>query len=395
MKKRQIIIVVSAFAIFIGSFALSGWLSDQKEEPEKVEPKEVKKYVKTEKVEYKNVLTQVVAYGRIRSDEELDAIPEVSGRMFKGTVRLKPGQSFKKGDILVRIDDREAKFKLQSQISSFIKDLAAIAPDVKIDFPDRYDAWYAYFKSVELDKPIPELPHYSTDKEKTFLATKNIYSSYFNIKSQEVNLKKYKIYAPFSGSITEVFIQTGSYVSPGNKIARIVRTDRLEMIVDVPLSDIEWVYEGQEVDIATEDRQKEWRGRVARIGDVVNPQTQSIDVYLDVSTSGERVYGGQYLRTIIPGRIIENAMEVPRNILVNTNQVYVVEDSLLKIKDINIFKVNAETFVFNGIDEDSDLVMEPLINAANNMKVYKLSDKGSDIDIESKTDSKVATAAIE
>ena len=59
MKKRQIIIVVSAFTIFIGSFALSGWLSDQKEEPEKVEPKEVKKYVKTEKVEYKNVLTQV------------------------------------------------------------------------------------------------------------------------------------------------------------------------------------------------------------------------------------------------------------------------------------------------------------------------------------------------
>ena len=35
------------------------------------------------------------------------------------------------------------------------------------------------------------MPDYKTDKEKTFLATKNIFSNYFNIKRSETNLRKH------------------------------------------------------------------------------------------------------------------------------------------------------------------------------------------------------------
>ncbi len=390
MKKRQIIILLSAAVIFGGSFGLSQWLAEQKEEPEKEIPVEKKKYVKTQKVEYSDIRTQVVAYGRTQSVEELDLTPEVSGRMYQGKITLKEGYKFKKGDLLISIDDKEAKLKLQSQVSTFLKDLAAIAPDLKIDYKERYDVWFDYYNSIETSKALPPLPAISSQKEKTFLATKNILSSYYTIKSQEENLRKYRIFAPFNGSITKVNLQSGSFVNPGANIARIVRTDKIEMAVDVPLKDVSWIRRGEEVTVSTEDGTKSWTGVVSRIGDIVNPQTQSIDVYLEIKNDHQRVYGGQYLKAIIPGEQVKDAIELPRNILVDASHVYVVEDSLLKRVQIHVHKVNAETVVFNGIPEGADIVTEQLINAANNMKVYKLSDDGKDIDLENKIDASVA-----
>ena len=89
--------------------------------------------LKPTKVVYSDILTQVVAYGRTRPTQELDIIPEVSGRMLRGEVNLKEGTSFRRGQLLVSINNREAKLRLQSQVSTFLKDLAAIAPDLKID----------------------------------------------------------------------------------------------------------------------------------------------------------------------------------------------------------------------------------------------------------------------
>ena len=79
-------------------------------------------------------------------------------------------------------------------------------PDLKIDFTDNFPAWEEYFSSLDIDKKFDEIPEVKSDKEKTFLATKGIYSSYYTIKSTEVRLTKYRYYAPFDGSIAEVFI---------------------------------------------------------------------------------------------------------------------------------------------------------------------------------------------
>ena len=194
------------------------------------------------------------------------------------------------------------------------------------------------------------------------------------------------MYAPFDGSITEVTLESGSFVNPGNKIARIVRTDKIEMAVDVPIKDIQWIKNGEKVTVATEDGQQSWTGVVARIGDIVNPQTQSIDVYLSINGKGRKVYGGQYLKAIIPGEKVINAMELPRNILVGATEVYIVQDTVLKITPIEVHRVNAESVVFSGIPEGSDLVIEQLINAANNMRVFKLSEDGKNIDIETEVE---------
>jgi len=70
-------------------------------------------------------------------------------------------------------------------------------------------------------------------------------------------------------------------------------------------------------------------------------------------------------------------MEIPRNAIFNGTQVFVVADTLLKVRDIQIHKINPQSVVFSGLGEGEDLVVEPLINAHNNMRVWKLSEKES------------------
>lgn len=385
MKLRKVIIVLTFIGIVVSAVLLSQYFSSLKEPPAKEEVKITKKYVNTIAVSYMDVSTEVTAFGRVRASESLDLIAEIQGRMFEGAVRLKEGQKFKKGDLLFRVDDLEAKLNLQSQKSIFLRDLAAILPDFKIDYPNNFNGWQNYFRSIDLDNPLPKLPDYKSDKEKTFLATKNIFSSYYTIKSVEAAMRKYKLYAPFNGTISEVVLQSGSYVNPGNKIAKIYRTDRLELKVDVGIGDIGWIKNNQSVAITSEDGNQTWNGKITRIGDLINQNTQSLDVFVDIKSNGTPVYDGLYLQAIIPGKVIKNAMEIPRSAVFNGNQVFVVRDTVLKVNEIMIHKVNQATVIFSGLTEGDDLVFEPLINAYNNMRVYKLNgSEDKDIDLEKK-----------
>ena len=249
MKLRQIIIIGSAVLIIGGSIGLSKFLTTLKEEPEEKKEAPIKKYVKTTKVEYTDIDTKVVVFGRVKSAESLDLIAEISGIMTEGAITLKPGKKFTNGTLICVVDDTEAKFKLQAQKSNFLSDLAAILPDFKIDYPESFNIWQNYFNSIDLEKNLPLLPKRIDSKEKTFLATKNIFNSCYSIKSAEANMRKYKVYAPFNGSISEVVLQSGSYVNPGNKVARIIRTDKLELEVAIEVKDVAWLTEGTEVKI--------------------------------------------------------------------------------------------------------------------------------------------------
>ncbi|MEM6523749.1 MAG: HlyD family efflux transporter periplasmic adaptor subunit [Bacteroidota bacterium] len=385
MKLRQFVIISVGILVLAGAFILSGVLSGMKEPPKIEEPKEIKKYVKTAPVKYRAVPTDVVAYGRVETAESLDMIAEVSGRMTAGSVRLKEGQNFSKGALIYKIDDTEVRLNLQSDKSNFLKDLAAILPDIKIDFADNYEVWFSYLSAIDLNKDLPELPVYTSDKEKTFLATRNIFGSYYSIKSKEANLRKHRFYAPFDGSISQVSLQSGSFVNPGSNIGRVLRSNKLELRVDVGTTDIDWIEMGAEASVVSE-RGKVMEGKVTRIGEFINPQTQSIDVFISLRPGESRVYDGEYLKASVPGKVVDNGMIIPRNAIFNNNEVFVLEDSLLKVKTINIHKLNNETAIFSGLAENSEVVVEPLINAHNNMRAFKL-EEGNDIDIERKESS--------
>ncbi|GAB4253293.1 MAG: efflux RND transporter periplasmic adaptor subunit [Ekhidna sp.] len=378
MKKRQVIILI-AVGILAASFILSEYLAGLKKEPQIRKRPEPKKLVSTQPVDYTDLKTSVMTYGRVENAQAIDLIAEVAGRMTEG-VRLKEGQKFKKGQLIFKIDDEEASLNLKSLKSNFLRDLAAILPDLKVDFSDNYDEWQAYFDDLDINKRFNELPATKSAKEKTFLATKGIYSSYYTIKSTEARLAKYRYYAPFDGSIMEVSMQSGSIVNPGTKVGKILRSGLYEMKASVETRDIPWIQVGSPVEIYSKESQQYWKGEVSRISDYVNKTTQSVDVFISIYPNGQKIYDGQFFQASIPARTVKNGMIMPRNAIYNGNEVFVLQDTLLKKKNINVIRLSEETAIFNGLNEGEELVIEPLLGAYNNMKAFKQEEKNIDLE---------------
>jgi multidrug efflux pump subunit AcrA (membrane-fusion protein) len=370
-------IAVAGIAILIlgsGFFAMRKFAGMKELPPER--PKVAStNYVKVSSVAYKEMDTEVVAYGRITSSQTLNMVAEVGGRLLPGSVELKPGVNFRRGQVLCRIYGEEARLTLQSRKSEFLNLLASSLADLKIDYPEHFAAWQAYFEKLEMDQPLRELPDIRDNKLKTFLATKNILRDYYNIKSLEENLRKYTIYAPYSGSIVEVSTEIGSIVNPGTSIASVIRTDRMELEIPLEVEDVQWVEEGSAVEVKSEDGSRSWVGKIARIADFVDPATQSINAYVSIEAGPDSgLYDGMYLQTVIPGTRLSNAMEIPRRVLQNDNEVFVVDGGVLKSRQVHIEKITRDQVLItplesNSLHEGDSLVIEAPANAIENMKV--------------------------
>ena len=258
-----------------------------------------------------------------------------------------------------------------ANVVHFSMHLSLILADLKFDFPDKYDKWYSYFQSIDVEKKLPKLPAITEEREKIFLASRNILSQYYNIKSQEENLKYYYEYAPYSGAIAELYTEAGSVVNPGTRIARIIRTNDLEMTMPVSREEVALIRQGQKAEVWAEGSDKRMPATVIRIGDVIDQNTQSVNLYLKVaSRAKDALYEGMYLQAELKGRDLSQVMIFPRNAMINDDQVYVIEqDSILTLKDVNILHKSRESILFNGLEPGTLVVDKPLVNVYDKMIV--------------------------
>ncbi|WP_375558673.1 efflux RND transporter periplasmic adaptor subunit [Bernardetia sp. OM2101] len=371
--KNKVLLSLAAAIIFLGGgYGLYVWLGSMQKAPPKRVAKPQAMSVKIQNATPSTIEAEIVTFGRVESEQPVDIVAEVSGKI-RESVHLQVGQSVRKGQVLFTLGKETFELGLQAQKSNFMREIAMILPDMKIDYSNRYQDWSNYFASLEVEKALPKLPAYQSEKEKTFLATKGILTSYYNIKAQEATLDKYIVTAPFSGSITEVYLQNGSVSPPNGKVLRLAQNSQLELKVPVDTRDVHWLKEGTKVGVATEDDSQQWTGTIARIGDIVNPATQSLDVYVKIQNGKKPIYAGMYLRATMQGGTIKDAIEVPRRAVFNDNEIYTVKnDSILHLQRIQIKKSNKETLIISGVNEGEKVVTEPLINAYDEMVVKVL-----------------------
>lgn len=362
--RKSIISIVVVIILIVLSMMLSQYFISNKPVPETREKEELKLYVKALPVVYEVNSSGISATGRLSSQHAVDLSAEVSGQILQGNVNLKEGKKFKKGDLLVRIFDEDAKNNLKASKSRFLNGIAGILPDMKIDFPKSYQRWLAFFNEIDINKDLPKLPAFNSDKEKVFLASRNILNDYYTILGSQIRLSKYSIHAPFNGTFTNVMMQVGSVVNPGSKIATMIKTDVLELEVPIRIDDIYWVNVGDDVIAYTKDGLRSWNGKIIRKSDYIDPNSQSITVYVTLeSTNSNPLYQGQYLKAVFSEKELKETMEIPRNALINKEYVFTIEDGKIKKRKVNILKTNETSALFSGLESGTIVVVEPLVNA--------------------------------
>jgi len=378
MSWRKITFIIAALIILLGGSAALSWVFiNMKQEPPRRDGDGAKRFVKAQPVVYNEVVSPLKREGRVMASHDVLLVAEAAGKIEQGNVPLKKGTSFRKGQLLATIYKDEAELALKARKSRFLNLLSEILPDLKVDFPEQYGAYYEYFQRVSFDKPLPRLPEPDGGKLKVFLASRSLLSEYFGLLQDERNLARRSLYAPFDGTFAQVNFEVGAYVNAGGQIARMIGTDVLEVEVPVENHNSRWIEIGDRVRVLS--RGDSLQGTVVRKADFVDATTQSRSVFVRVTNfTQDDLLAGEYKVVEFPGHVIDQAMEIPRGAVFNSNMVFTVVDGVLKKAEVNVLKVNENTLIFNGLPEGVMIVVEPMINIKENLPVEILGENKKD-----------------
>ncbi len=382
MKKidRRIIIVSALIFIVALAFGIMKFLIARKEEPPARNDKNTKRYVQSAMVRYGTVESAIEARGRLRSMSSIDIVAEASGKIIPGRVSLKKGASFNKGDLLFTVYRDEAELDLQGKKSRFMNTLANLLPDIKIDYPEYLETFTGFFRALSINEDLPAMPLIEDEKLKIFLSSRNVLDEYYGIRKDELKLERHNIYAPFNGTYTDVYYEAGAYINTGGRVAHAIQTDILELEVPVKPVDAVWISTGDEVMVMRDADKAEYRGKVIRKGGFIDEDTQSQAVFIRIKNDLKKpLLNGEYLLAVFPSYKIEKAMEIPRNAVFNSDQVFTVNNDRLEKKRIEIIKLKERTLVFNGLSEGQLIVTQPLVSVQEGILVRtELNEPGKD-----------------
>ncbi len=345
-----------------------GYLASLKPEPFKKEiPKRIKSVV-ADIVQNKALASQLEVQGRLEAYNKIALFTEVGGSVLETGKPFKKGVYFSKGETMLKIDDAEARLNLQSQKATLLNGIATSMPDLKIDYPESFATWESYLANFDLDAPIKALPTPLDQREKLFIAGRNLYTQYYAIKSVEERLSKYLLLAPFSGVLTTTAVDRGAVVRPGQQLGELMATGFYEMVATVPLSDLDFLKVGNKVDLFSEDIDGQWHGKIRRISDQIDPLTQTVNVFIGVS--GKELREGMFLRGAADARTLENVVEIDRDLLIDEQEVYVIKnDTLLALVPVTVLKFNRKSVIVSGLPNGTKLLTSDVAGAYDGMRV--------------------------
>ena len=357
MKNLKSIIIVAT--LIIVALVISGFLGNQNKEdirmPEKQETtsKEIIK-VKNE-IHEKTISTT----GRMYAFEKVDIYSEVSGILEANSIRFKEGKKYSRGETLLSINSEVYENTLKSQKSSFLNQLTLILPDLKFDFPNEYTKWDKYLREFKIDSPIEGLPKTETEREHFYLASNNIFTLYYDIKSKEATFNKYTIKAPFNGVVTESNINPGTLVMNGQKLGEFINTVLFEMEVAVSLNELSQLKIGMEVKLKSIGDDEVLKGKVVRINEKIDTETQSIKMF--IQSADKKIKDGMFFTAELKANSNTSLAKLPKE-AINNNKVKVQNESEESELEIEVFDSNEDYVFVKGLVDNSLVIIEPTVN---------------------------------
>ena len=359
----------SLLAIVIGIASILGFmvLSKLKEAPHKDSGKA--KVIKVSVMQIKNdtITADIAVNGRLHAKNKIDVFTEVTGRLLPTSKSFKDGVKFQKGEVLLKLDDSNYRMTLNASRSSFQSLLMQLLAEIKIEYSEDFSRWEDYINNFNPEEKIKDFPEITNKKEKNYLVSKNIYTQYYSIKSQEAQLDKYTIIAPFTGIIKNANLNANSIIRAGQKLAEFINPNVFELEVGVSLAEISKIKLGDKVMLSSNDIDGEWEGLIKRIGESIDEKTMNFKIYIEVQSN--QLFEGMYLKGIVSSFEYENVAKIPSNLITKGNIVYVINDSLLHFQKIQVIHESDNYALIRGLDDNTEVINHSIANAYEGMKV--------------------------
>lgn len=128
----------------------------------------------------------------------------------------------------------------------------------------------------------------------------------------EKNLKDCKLYAPASGLIGKRMVEPGMSMIPGNPVFKLVKIDKVNVIIPVPENEISGIVKGQKVQVMVSAiGGQAYEGTVKEIGVLSNPLSHTYTVKVELNNPEGILKPGMVCEASISNPTVTNRIVVP------------------------------------------------------------------------------------
>ncbi|HEX8070636.1 MAG TPA: efflux RND transporter periplasmic adaptor subunit [Pyrinomonadaceae bacterium] len=327
----------------------------------------------------------IEATGSLAADEQTDVAPTVSGKVTAVGVDL--GSFVQKGAVLVRLDDADARLRLEQLQAQAAQARAAVRqaeeriglrPGQAFD-PTRVAEVGATKAALDLaetqlrrqarllesgdvsrsayDQQRAQRDQLQQQYEAQVAAARQNYAAIqtaraaaqaaeAQVAQAQKSIRDAVVYAPISGYVADRPADVGEYVTTASKIATLVRTNPLRLRIDIPEQYISIVQPGQSVSVTTSAyADRAFAGRVARLSPNVTAASRTLTVEAEVENGANMLKPGQFatVRILLPKG--DPAVLVPAR-AVHTEQgisrVFVVHDGIAEERVVQLGQIEGD-----------------------------------------------------
>lgn len=336
MKIHHLSFIVSVFILFS--------CSQKKEEPKESKPLKVE----VTKIA-SNPQNETLTYsGTIEADNTVSLGFMVTGRVAE--IYVQEGQKVKKGQLLASID--ATSYKNAYDIADAGLELAK----------DNY-------------KRLNELYTKGSLPERDYIAVKvGVAQANANTNMAAKNLSDTKLYAPFSGMVTEKLTEIGATAAPGVPAFTVMKTDKVYAKASISESEISKLKIGSDAEVEIPSMNSTFKGKVAIVNLSADALTRTFNVKVRVDNSENQLLPGMISNIKIITDNSQDVISIPAQCIVrdmnDITYTYIVENNKAIKKRVTIdgFKGN-QVIITNGLTNGEVLISKGYTNVKDGQEV--------------------------
>ena len=189
------------------------------------------------------------------------------------------------------------------------------------------------------------------------------------------NLDDCKLYAPFSGIISEKMAEVGQNIMPGLPVVKLVTANQLKVKIAVPETEIAAIATGQKATITVSALNgRVFAGTVTEKGIVANPLSRSYDVKIRVDDADKELMPGMVVEAVLSGTGMGTLHVIPAHIVQldeqNRSFVWVNAGGKASKRIIQCGGFTSEgVIVLSGLEESEEIIVEGQQKVCENTSV--------------------------
>ena len=378
-------VLLTLFVLALGVAVLMAFLKLRKA-PQRSEQDVLAPLVQVRALGTDDIQMVIQGYGTVSPKVKVDIIPEVAGKVMFVHSELKAGGIVPANEKIVGIDPRDYELAVQQAAAAVAE--AQVRLDTEVAEADvARREWRQLHPETEPSSPLvlrePQIRQ----------AQAGLASAKAQLATAELKLERTTISLPFDVLIASESVDLGQYVGLGQPLATAYGIDAFEVEVPLEDDDLAW-FDVHQTSIslrngpAGDDRvpvtlqadlggsAHTWAGHVTRTTGQVDRMSRMVPVVvevprpLDASAGKLPLFPGTFVKVLIAGKTLKNAVAVPRDAIRDRNIVWLVNDGRLHITPLDIVRADDEfAYVISGVADGALIVTSTLDAVVDQMAV--------------------------